>query len=611
MIKKRGVVVLALILSIFLVSFISAADNETNTTTTSATGSFEKGYSCLKEQINAKVPATTEELAFSILALGYDPAQQSKLKSALDALGSNGECWPKTGCTIKDTSLVLLAYNHIYQSTAKIENWLMNKTAPASDLVWYLQIDNLNNNKSKCTITYDGSAKNILIDENKVITGTPGACLKFAQNGYWLEVASNCYGKNFDISCDADFLTSTFYKRKTDQIYYITTTTHTASPNGKTSEKVNSVCFYQGGCNYEGSLWATYALNKKGKDIKPMLPYLISLAKDNQRYLPSSFLFSLTGFDEYFADLTGKQDKKGYWQISETGRRYYDTSVSILSLYGRASDQADRAIQYLLDPTVQAANGCWNGNNIRDTAFILYSASPKVASSGDAKQCKDVAEFSCIASTACENINGSVQSEYTCFGGSICCNKKVAEKTCSEKSGKICLSSQECSSGFVTASSTSYCCLGDCIEPQVIEDTCTTEGADYSCNVQCGGDEDERSSLTCPEKAMCCVKKPIETSSFPWGMIILLIILIALIVLGIIYRDQLRVWWFKFQSKFKKGPVSGQQRPGMPPMGGVRPPMGMPPRPGMFQRPMAPPVKPFGKQNELDDTLKKLKDMSK
>lgn len=609
--KKRGVVVLSLILCILLASFISAADNETsNVTTTSSTGNFEKGYSCLKEQINSKMPTTSEELAFSLMALGYDPTQQSKIKNALDALGSNGECWPKTGCTIKDTALVLLAYSHIYQNTDKIENWLMNKTSAASDLVWYLQVDNLNNNKSKCTITYDGSAKNIVIDENKVITGTPGSCFRFAPNGYWLEVDTKCYGKSFDISCDNDFLTSTFYKRKTDQTYYITTTTHTASPNGKTTEKVDSVCFYQAGCNFEGSLWATYALNKKGKNIKPMLPYLISLAKDNQRYLPSAFLFSLTGFDEYFADLTGKQDKKGYWRIAEASRTYYDTSIALLALYGRASDQADRAVQYLLDPTVQASNGCWNGNNVRDTALILYSTSPKSASSGESKQCKDVSTFSCLASTACENANGSIQSDYTCFGGSVCCDKKIVEKTCSEKSGKICLSSQECSSGFVTASGTSYCCLGDCVEPPVVEDTCSLEGASYTCKaVQCGADEDEMSSLTCPENGVCCVQRP-EESGFPWGLIILLIILIALVVLAIIYRDQVKVWWFKVQSKFKKGPVTSQQRPGMPPMMG-RPPMGLPPRPGMFGRPMATTGKAFPKQNELDETLRKLKDMSK
>jgi hypothetical protein len=100
-----------------------------------------------------------------------------------------------------------------------------------------------------------------------------------------------------------------------------------------------------------------------------------------------------------------------------------------------------------------------------------------------------------------------------------------------------------------------------------------------------------------------------------------LIILIILVVLGIIYRDKVKVWWIKFKAyldeKFKKKPKMQQPGMGLPaarilPQGMQRPPMMGPGRPGMNapMRPM-PPRQPTPKDKEMEETLRKLKEMGK
>ena len=96
----------------------------------------------------------------------------------------------------------------------------------------------------------------------------------------------------------------------------------------------------------------------------------------------------------------------------------------------------------------------------------------------------------------------------------------------------------------------------------------------------------------------------------------LLVPLIILVILAIIFREQVKIWFFRFKSKlsFGKGsrPLSG--RPSMPP------PSSMP----MFQRQMQilpiqnmpmrrPAPAPARRQEDsvFEETMKKLKDMSK
>jgi len=620
-----------IILFIFAIAltFIVADDNSTtitNTTTTTTTSSvnltgFDKSYSCLKEQIADKDVTTlsNEELEFSLLAMSYDSSTQSKLKTELLDREDANNCWPEGACTLKDTSLALLALDALNQNTKNIQSWLGNQTMNPSGIVWYLQIDTDASEKATCTITYDGTGKTVYVNEDKTVTGNAGSCFSSAYSGYWLQINSNCYNKDFQVSCNKDFLIATHFKKTADSTYYLSTTIHTASVGGSINTSVQSICFKQSGsCNYEGSLWAAMAMNKKDSTIRDkILPYLMVSVNDNKRYLPAAFLSIITGYDDYFTDLTNQQNTNGYWQISEQSRRYYDTAVALLALNGKAG-QADTAKEYLLQPNVQGT-GCWN-NNIRDTAFVLYAASPKPPTSTltTKSQCKDFG-FSCTTSLDCNRNNGGILDNFACFSGFVCCNVTVTQQTCSDKGGVKCPSTQECSSGFISSSDSSYCCPsgGVCQDKTSVNvNECEEKGSAYSCKSSCESNENIESYGCQDSDSVCCSAQAKRSYWWIW----ILVLLIILLVLAFIFRNQLKVWLFKRSSGFSKAPASPQTRPPFPP-NSPRPMMAMPRRiiPSSQQQIQRPPVRPmsrpmprpFPKDRELDNTLKKLRDMSK
>lgn len=607
--KKDGLillVVLAFILVFLLsLSFIAAQDAKDP--------KVEKAYSCLEDKVKDKCDSlSVEEQAFTVLAIG-------KCSSELTEKGKDNECWPSSGCKLRDTALAILAFDRTGKSTDKAETYLLAQKKIPADLSWYLEIDA--EGETTCKISYSGTEKEIKISEDKKINKGAGNCLKLAQDNYWLKVDEGCYEVNFTISCDKDFKTTLLYNKKNSPTVYVSSKTNTASSGGKTEEKVNSFCFSTGNtCDYEGSLWTTYALAKKGKDISQFLPYLIAMADENEKYFPSAFLYMITDYDDYFAQIVNEQ-KNDYWKISNSPyNQFYDTSLALLALYGTNAEQKESAKTYLLE--VQDDKGCWN-DNIRDTAFILYAAWPKSVSpinGGGIDECED-SKYYCVSSLECEEEDKL--DNFVCYGGDICCKQEAKEKTCAEKDGIICREDQECSGSWIPASDTSVttkCCLGNsCIEPQPIKSEC--EEANYVCRTSCLDDEEEK-VYECGEEKTCCAPAPQPSPSYWW--VWLLIILIILVVLGIIFRNQLRVWLFKIKSKFRKGPAPSPALAGPSPR--------FPPTPPGLQRPMARPRMILPKQfqpppgqarampqtktisktdKELEETLKKLKEMSK
>ena len=268
---------------------------------------------------------------------------------------------------------------------------------------------------------------------DKRITGAGGSCLRSAYNGFWLEVDDECYDESFEVTCESDFVTSLIYKKRSgsglDSPYYVSSTTHSAPADGKTQEDVNSLCFTEedsNSCSYGGTLWASLALKKLGKDYSPYIPYLIAMASNNNRYLPSSFLYMSTGDDEYFTELINEQKTEGYWQTgSDSGQRYFDTALALLAV--PSSEHSDRAIDWLLE--TQQSSGCWR--NARDTSFVLYAASPKTpALSSERAECSDFGGYCVSSQLTCEDAAGDLLGNYYCpsLGSSVCCSVNVIEE---------------------------------------------------------------------------------------------------------------------------------------------------------------------------------------
>jgi len=146
--------------------------------------------------------------------------------------------------------------------------------------------------------------------------------------------------------------------------------------------------------------------------------------------------------------------------------------------------------------------------------------------------------------------------------------------SCSELNGEICSSNENCDS-TEQKSSDGWCCLGNCettLSPSEPENPQTP-----------------------------------STSKKNYWYIWVLLGLIIFVIIGIIFRHQLRVWWFRFKSGFGNG--SNTTTKSLPPRG----PPSYTPRP--IQRRITPPSgyppKPRTEmEKEFSDVLKKLKEIS-
>ena len=208
----------------------------------------------------------------------------------------------------------------------------------------------------------------------------------------------------------------------------------------------------------------------------------------------------------------------------------------------------------------------------------------------------------------CEDIGGNVLSEYDCWGSQVCCDTEEPLKTCEEEKGEVCDSDEECSISTKETSDEYYCCLGTCQLKKNNNDKeseCVEEGGicKYSCN-----EDEEINYYDCEGSELCCVLKESPDSNFLW--IWILLILIVLVSVGIMFKDNLRKFWFRTKSGFSKSKPGPKGGPGF---------FHSPIRRPATQRRILPPsqrrpirrIPPRKNSKELDDVLGKLKEMSK
>lgn len=246
----------------------------------------------------------------------------------------------------------------------------------------------------------------------------------------------------------------------------------------------------------------------------------------------------------------------------------------------------------------------------------------------------ELSSLYCVASrSACQEAGGSFfpQETHACNNFlEYCCTVDVTEVSCTSLQGNVCPWNAPCTTEVVE-SGDGPCCVspGVCQENGVgcSSDSDCTDGT--VCNLgecvaptspQCNDDSDCSSGKEC--KNGSCVTSSGSGGSNLWIWITVLFVLIILVVLAIIYRDKLRALWYSMKKqKPKAGPsgpppgmiVSRRPPPRFGPPVGMRPVMGAGPiiRPGV--RPSSPAQLPAknGKEKEDEETLRKLKEMSK
>jgi len=715
--RELGLVLIVLVLVMF--SGMVAADEETDM--------IDKAYGCLRERVNETAALSLEEAVFSVLALGANDKAVEKIEGTKSGSES---CWPSSGCTIKDTAQVVLAYDRIGRDTSNITGWLLTKNGTASGLMWYLQIVTENNEPDTCDVNYDGGTYSFIIGEDMKLSGSGGTCLSVDGTGYRLKIASSCLNREFVNSCDKGFKTNLLYQKGAGETIYVSSETHSAAAKGTTTERIGAQCFMVGGsCNYEASLWAATAIYATTGETGDFIPYLRSLASEYRQFFPSAFLVYMTGGSDssgHYQYIIENKIRGGYWQFGAD--KYFDTGLAMLAL-SDADIRSQGTIDFLLKGAGrQTERGCWNSDNIRDTAFILYAGwamaidddgeagggddgggdvpdnppsancndgdidGNEVCECGDDEECgtddDDLDNETCVGLgydsgdlfclDGCTNFDKSdcvggggynpntitdcefsgnfcVSGIFDCrdAGGNVlpddtypcetwdmvCCTVDVFAglEMCSDLGGRVCGFDEECDGSNVEAAD-GTCCKGVCLAVSTI-DECGDAGG--TCRTVCMNDENTR-SYDCPDSGrVCCFGSGVVAGGgdgISWVWIIVLIILIILVVIGIIFRDKLRVMWYKWRGKAtssRVGPPGGSgggrmmPRP-VPrfgfggPFGGVRRPM-MGVRPGGMNRgapvgrggsirgrPVAEPrpKKSDKKDNELEETMKKLKEMS-
>jgi len=602
--KKQVLLLSILVLSLlFTLQFTLADENLSVDTSDNEQSKVNKAYDCLEEKVKDDCSSSLEDNIFTLLAI-------NKCKDEVVSESKNNkECWPKSGCKIKSTAQAILALDESGISTSDAEDWLLSQEEIPQNMIWYLEIESPE--ATTCKITYDSNQYTINIGEDKRINSGAGSCLSLSEGGWWLRISQACYHKEFEISCDKQFLTTLLFKKTTSSTIHVSDKTSSASAEGTTTEIINSSCFSQGtSCDYEGSLWAALVLNHLDYDISSYIPYLVVMADENEKYLPESFLYLLTGYTDFRTNLLLKQ-KNNYWDESDD--KFYDTALALYPFQYEELQEKTNSKDWLLE--IQGKDGCWDGGNIRNNAFILYSIWPKggyANGDDDDDDCED-AGYYCMSEINCE---GQILSEYTCSGVFKCCDTPKSLDTCVEQGGEICNSEQSCVGGTtVEASDLNYgetCCVGGiCEVPSPQQSDCEINNG-ICRSYECDEDEEESFSYTCDYGDKCCIQKTDDGKSYWW--IWLLVLLIILVVLAIIFRDKLRPYYIKIKSKFKK------TKPGTPGLGSGFPqtPLRRPQRrtmprkilpPTAQRRPQKRPVqKP---KSEIDDVLKKLKDMGK
>lgn len=582
--KKSVSLVFSLLLILVLFSYLIVAQETSDVAT--------KGYSCLESKVTNQCSSlSTEEKIFSALAIGRCKAELNG-----DSFNSN-ECWPEDGCTIKTTAQAILALG---SGTKKAEDWLLSQAVNFQGINWYLQIESpiTDHTPTTCRATYAGVSYDFTVNADRTLSTTAGNCLTRYQN-YWFAISPSCYNEQFQITCDKSFLTSLLYRKPTGSTFYVSEATHSAAGSGTTTERVNSLCFADGSaCNYEGTLWAAFVLKNKKYNVTAYLPYLVSQADENARYVPEAFLYALT--NGFKTDLLSKQIGNQYWELS--GDRFYDTAVALLPFQNTEIMEKTNSKNWLKE--VQDDEGCWQGN-IRNTAFILYSLWPRKVSGGIALPVEDceAAGFYCMSAVACESSSGNILDDRTGCFAEICCDKPKQLESCETQGGELCSQGEQCLDGVVVESldtnSAKFCCTkGICGQPQISE----CEINKGLCRITCTSNE-KLSPYACAGSDICCVAKK---ASMLW-LIILLVVLIILAILGLIFRKQLKDLFFKFKgwldSQFKK---KGKPSPPTSPARGP-----------MMQRKVLPPpsrpapARPPQKKNDFDDVLKRLREIGK
>jgi len=360
MYKKRGILLILLIL-ILLLTINTLAQEQSIA---------EKGFQWLNSKAvdgswnNNVFDTSMAVIALQEAGLSLNAEQGANwLLTQQDSLG----CFPQGDCKVKETAFAAYALDITNKDSSKAVDWLLNTAQTPTPTVgkWWLQIATTTD--GSCSLNYQEAnvtfTENITIENNRIAN---------CNNNPWFDlracIPNNPLARNpsleFNVDCSSlpgSPIISLIYNRGAS--YYIIQEDHKSSA----LIDVDSGCWgitKRANCDYETSLYATYALNKIG-----VLPGSIIWLRDNYQSsvsLHNSVLALTTGKKNYIDILVKSQEADGSWN-----KNVYQTSFSALALKGsQQSEELAKAIGFL--KSQQREDGSWN-NDVVDTSLALLS----------------------------------------------------------------------------------------------------------------------------------------------------------------------------------------------------------------------------------------------
>ncbi len=547
--KKRTIILIFTIIILFtFISSVLALDELTQ---------IKKGYNWLQGKTVGKwANLNTKQHVFSLLALQYTLSQgqiDSSTKSLLAKSYNNGTCWSATSCNAVETALAKIALDSAGKDSDKATEWLNSKKiAPSTNLVWFLQLTQVQGNEMRCVLRYDTTSGEVGFDKRGVINYMDNSLSNcFSNATYWLQLAPVCANKTFEVSCSDSALANFLFKKENE--WFVTSKTYQISPQGSVSMKLNSYCIAQGSnCDYESTLWTAYAFFLDGQqDIaKSFVPYLVIEANNSKKFLPQAILFKITGKDSYAEDIAKLQDSQGFIVpkgVSSAYNKYYDSSLAKMTGSAYKADLTKLKAKLLSE---QKVDGSWQCSGfgcdtsyIRETAMILsafwpsfewrsecesegYACALNCSALGAVAQpygCYPESYECCNVIYDCEMKYGTCkpscsaalnesQVPYTCSTG-VCCKDYSKSLCITEIHGVICVAGQECLNTqggiipFIYASGEPRCCKGTC-SLGVGGPSCASQGGvvcDTSQGKSCinGGDLEAYDTNNCCQASKC------------------------------------------------------------------------------------------------------------
>ncbi|MCS7134590.1 MAG: hypothetical protein NZ889_01895 [Candidatus Pacearchaeota archaeon] len=573
--KKSGIAVLMLILFLIFIFFPATkaelSDEE----------KVQRAYSWLIEKTRNKWHLlSTKENVFALLALQENATLKQQGNSSLFRRSfSNAtiRCWGKVNassekdCTLVETSLAKIVLDSFGMNTSKVENWILSKKKVQKGLYWYLQINTDRNSAAICEIYYlENSEKIFIINPDKTVElNGSSRCFEIqTPRVYWFKLkdTEECLKAEYSIKCwseNATYVTATFLYKKApgDNKWYVSAQTSSGIPARQNEQpqdleprlKVPSYCLGETTCNYEGTLWATYAFFKQGKKeiANLFVPYLVVNKEENKGFFPSAFFSAIIGspFDQ---EASNMQHRAGYWKIQKQdgGTIYgtlYNTALAKLMVVPADFEKAERWILstykteenkgFFSDP----AGGTESTTKIMENAFILWQFWPHLAlgvrleceERGASFKCREECEVNEIdegpsgcpgGQTCCRLIGTGIEEcqvkggtcreeclqdetplEFLCEEG-ICC-VAYSQLDCEEDlNGTECEETQICSGDEVETFDKTRCCLGICVESDLQDKYCEEVGEKCDTDEVCIDDTREIIGFnTTKDTQRCCL----------------------------------------------------------------------------------------------------------